>query len=199
MADEKRRLRNILTEARICLPAARARALSELVQQQLLALDYFEAAPSVVLYAAKGGEVCTEKIFHVALAKAKAVYFPRFNPSINELSLVLVEEPGALRPGAFGVLEPQGQEQADLSALNQGLICVPGVAFAHGGLRLGRGGGHYDRLLSRLAALAVATIGLAYSFQFLDYLPEGPDDQRVNLVVTEFSVHHGRPLNLRHG
>jgi 5-formyltetrahydrofolate cyclo-ligase len=195
MADEKQLLRKILRETRACLPASRARVLSDCVQQRLLALDCFTSAPAVVLYSAKDGEVSTEGIFAVALAEAKTVYFPRVDPLLKTLCLVPVADPLMLKPGAFDLLEPQGREQADLSELNHGLVCVPGVAFAQGGIRLGRGGGHYDRLLAELGS-AATTVGLAYSFQFLDHLPEGPGDQRVNLIVTEFSVHRGRPVNL---
>jgi 5-formyltetrahydrofolate cyclo-ligase len=195
MADEKQRLRKILEQTRASLSPARACELSDCIQQRLVGLSCFIQAPAVALYSAKDGEVITDTIFSIALAAAKRVYFPRLDRSLNTLSLVPVAERSALKPGAFGILEPQGPELGDLTALKQGLVCVPGVAFAQGGIRLGRGGGHYDRLLAELGTTAT-TIGLAYSFQFLSHLPEGAEDHRVDMVVTEFSVHRGKRANL---
>jgi 5-formyltetrahydrofolate cyclo-ligase len=196
MADEKQRLRKILKETRAGLSESRARALSDCVQQRVLALECFHNAPAVALYAAQNGEVRTDRLFNAALAAAKTVYFPRVDSSLNRLSLVAVTDVAALKPGAFGLLEPEGRELTELDKLSDGLICVPGVAFATGGQRLGRGAGFYDRLLAELSS-NVVSIGLAYSFQLVDHLPEGPGDRRTDLVATEFSVHRCRSADPR--
>lgn len=65
-----------------------------------------------------------------------------------------------------------------------GLILVPGLAFTRSGLRLGRGGGFYDRYLARLPASAVR-IGVCFDGQLRETLPEEAHDQRVNAVATE--------------
>ena len=70
------------------------------------------------------------------------------------------------------------------AALADAIICVPGVAFGLKGQRLGRGGGHYDRFIAALPDEAV-TIGLAYSFQLLDRIPEESFDQRLKCIITE--------------
>jgi 5-formyltetrahydrofolate cyclo-ligase len=50
-----------------------------------------------------------------------------------------------------------------------------------GGLRLGRGGGSYDRALARVGA-AVPTVALIYDHELLDEVPAAPHDQRVSMV-----------------
>lgn len=187
MADEKKYLRQILTESRARLLSARAAALSKQVQERLLESDFYRSSRCVVLYAEKDNEVATERIFADALASGRRVLFPRVIPEYG-LSLVRVCDRDDLSPGTFGLLEPTGSEIVPPAELGRALICVPGVAFSLEGQRLGRGGGYYDRLLAETGSQAV-TAGLAYSFQVLDRLPESPDDRRLQLIVTESGVY----------
>jgi 5-formyltetrahydrofolate cyclo-ligase len=64
---------------------------------------------------------------------------------------------------------------------------VPGVLFARNGARLGRGGGHYDRLLAR-AAPGALRIGICYADRLRDALPVDPHDAFVDIIVTELEV-----------
>jgi 5-formyltetrahydrofolate cyclo-ligase len=64
------------------------------------------------------------------------------------------------------------------------VVVVPGLAFTADGRRLGQGGGHYDRFLTRLRADCL-TVGAAYAEQLVDDLPTEPHDVRVDLVVTD--------------
>ncbi len=66
------------------------------------------------------------------------------------------------------------------------LILVPGLAFTADGMRLGRGGGYYDRLLERLPP-HTRTIGVCFATQLVAALPTEPHDRRVQRVVTESS------------
>ncbi|HXN85576.1 MAG TPA: 5-formyltetrahydrofolate cyclo-ligase, partial [Candidatus Binataceae bacterium] len=75
----------------------------------------------------------------------------------------------------------------DLSSMPRSIVVVPGLAFSVHGARLGRGGGHYDRLLSSFPH--AIKVGLAYSFQLLDYLPQSGSDQQLNFVVTESAIY----------
>jgi 5-formyltetrahydrofolate cyclo-ligase len=188
VADEKKYLRQILTESRTRLLSERAVALSKRVQERLLVSDFYRSSRCIVLYAEMDNEVATEQIFADALASGRRVVFPRVIPEYRGLALVRVCSRDELRPGTFGLLEPTGSEIVPPANLGRALICVPGVAFSLEGKRLGRGGGYYDRLLAATGPEAVAA-GLAYSFQMLDRLPESPDDRRLQLIVTESGVY----------
>ncbi len=188
MADEKKYIRQILTESRARLLSERAAAFSMQVQKRLLESDFYRISRCIVLYAEKDNEVRTEQIFADALASGRRVLFPRVIPEYRGLSLVRVCGRDELRPGTFGLLEPTGSEIVPPAELGRALICVPGVAFSLEGQRLGRGGGYYDRLLAATGSEAL-TAGLAYSFQVLDRLPESPDDRRLQLIVTESGVY----------
>ena len=66
-------------------------------------------------------------------------------------------------------------------------VLVPGLAFDRLGRRLGRGGGHYDRLLPRLPA-ACLRIGVCFQGQLRDTVPAEAWDQGVDAVATEAGV-----------
>ena len=57
------------------------------------------------------------------------------------------EGPGSLGPGPHGLLEPTGPRLGPSAVADAGLVVVPALAVDHRGVRLGRGGGHYDRTL----------------------------------------------------
>lgn len=69
------------------------------------------------------------------------------------------------------------------------ILIVPLVAFTPRAMRLGYGGGFYDRTLEGLRARGpVTAIGFAYSAQQAEHLPLEPTDQPLDMIVTEAGV-----------
>ena len=64
------------------------------------------------------------------------------------------------------------------------VVVVPGDA--PGGLRLGYGGGFYDRTLAALPG--VPTLGVAFACQRMEVVPAGPHDAPLDAVATEAGV-----------
>lgn len=188
VADDRQSLREIFAHSREALDRSLAERLGALIQRRLIESDCYRQAHGILLYAADSREVATAAILADALACGKAVYYPRLTAKRTRIEVVALRDRDALRPGAYGILEPPGEAIAKPGELDRILICVPGLAFSLAGDRLGRGGGHYDRLLAELALPAI-TIGLAYSFQLLDELPTKPHDRRLDFIVTESALH----------
>ena len=72
------------------------------------------------------------------------------------------------------------------------LIITPGVAFDHiTGIRLGLGGGHYDRTLKLCAqrSWTLHAFGVGFNFQQRDDLPREPWDVPLDGLVTERGIH----------
>lgn len=70
--------------------------------------------------------------------------------------------------------------------LEPDLVITPLLAFQTDGVRLGQGGGYYDRALEALRARKrVFVLGLAYSGQRTENLPHEPHDQRLDAILTE--------------
>lgn len=189
VADEKKDLRAIMIACRAALSAGRAAAWSQSVEGTVLASDFYRDASGVVLYAALGNEVSTDRILTDALASGRAVFYPRLDPAKGMIVARRIHDRADFVRGAYGIAEPPASAAPlDRKEFAKVLVCVPGVAFGVEGQRLGRGGGHYDRFIGRLGCEAIS-VGLAYSFQLLDRIPETGLDRRLNFIVTESVVH----------
>ncbi|HMD05274.1 MAG TPA: 5-formyltetrahydrofolate cyclo-ligase [Candidatus Binatus sp.] len=189
VADEKKNLRAIMIACREALDRERAAAWSEIVERQVIASEFYRDASAVVLYKAHRNEVSTDRIFADALASGRAVFYPRVDSATGMIVARRISDRAELTPGAFGILEPPASaEVLNSKSFAKVLVCVPGVAVGPEGQRLGRGGGHYDRFIGQFGGEAIS-VGLAYSFQLLDRIPESGLDRRLNFIVTESAVH----------
>jgi 5-formyltetrahydrofolate cyclo-ligase len=79
-------------------------------------------------------------------------------------------------PGADAVLGPEAV--ADVA-----VVIVPGLAVSHDGIRLGRGGGSYDRALARVGP-DVPVVALLRDGEFGLPVPAEPHDRPVTGVIT---------------
>jgi 5-formyltetrahydrofolate cyclo-ligase len=191
MADHKHRLRKVMRNCRNALPSEQARELSRRVQTTALELECYRAAAAVLLYAAVGNEVATSLIFDDARSANRPVYYPVAAPGSSALDFRSVNSPEDLRQGHFGVPQPCGGERFEPGRAAPAVVFVPGLAFSLRGERLGRGGGFYDRFLASTGP-GVTAVGLAYSFQVLEGLPQEPWDRRLDYVVTERALRDAR-------
>ncbi len=91
----------------------------------------------------------------------------------------------ALEDGIYGTRHPL----AEAEEVRPVCLLVPLLAFDRQGVRLGYGGGFYDRTLAALrAAGPVVAVGVAYAGQEVDALPAEPHDERLDWVITEKEV-----------
>jgi 5-formyltetrahydrofolate cyclo-ligase len=100
-----------------------------------------------------------------------------------DLDLDWVAYAGSLVPGPFGLREPVGSRLGPDAVASASLVIVPAVAVDRRGVRLGRGGGSYDRALARLGPGALIVAAL-YDGEFVSALPFDEHDVRVHAVVT---------------
>jgi len=94
----------------------------------------------------------------------------------------------ALVAGRFGLREPGGGRLGVDAVLGVSLIVVPAVAVARDGIRLGRGGGSYDRVLARVAG-TVPALAVVDDEEVVDRLPAEPHDRPVAGYITPGGVH----------
>ena len=87
---------------------------------------------------------------------------------------------------AYDIPKPKGTEEF----LPQMLI-VPCLGFGPGGVRLGYGGGFFDRTLRALTPRPV-TVGVSYTHGFLPLLRSEPDDLPLDALLTEDGVMYER-------
>jgi 5-formyltetrahydrofolate cyclo-ligase len=90
---------------------------------------------------------------------------------------------GRLTPGRYGLMEPLGPRLGATAVGTADVVVVPALAVARDGVRLGRGGGYYDRALQHARADAVV-VALVFDDEFVDELPAEEHDRRVTAVIT---------------
>lgn len=84
----------------------------------------------------------------------------------------------------FGYLQPpKDAPQVALDSIEA--VLLPGLAYDGRGVRLGYGGGFYDRLLPDYAGL---TVGVVWSALLVPELPSEAHDIRVGWVATELGI-----------
>jgi 5-formyltetrahydrofolate cyclo-ligase len=88
----------------------------------------------------------------------------------------------SLEAGVFGTLQPSARRET----LEPEALLVPLLACDKDGWRLGYGGGFYDRTLAGLRAKRkVTAVGVAFNAQLIPDVPHGPDDQRLDWLLTD--------------
>lgn len=80
---------------------------------------------------------------------------------------------------AYGIPKPK-----DTPVFQPTLLLVPCVGYGPGGVRLGYGGGFYDRTLATIEPRPV-TVGLAYSHGFVPWLEAEAHDVPLDAIVTD--------------
>jgi 5-formyltetrahydrofolate cyclo-ligase len=90
---------------------------------------------------------------------------------------------GRLGPNRFGQLEPLGPRLGATAIGTADVVVVPALSVARDGVRLGRGGGYYDRALRHVRPGA-ALVAVVFDDEFVDELPAERHDVLVSAVVT---------------
>jgi 5-formyltetrahydrofolate cyclo-ligase len=89
----------------------------------------------------------------------------------------------SLRVGRFGLYEPVGPRLGCVVIATAVLVLVPALAVDLHGVRLGRGGGYYDRTLP-LAAPDTPLVAIVRDDEVVASLPVQPHDVRVSAALT---------------
>lgn len=77
----------------------------------------------------------------------------------------------------------------DAQTVQPDVVLLPLLGFDASGMRLGRGGGYYDRTLASLRARRdIIACGVAFHMQMVDKCPSAPHDQALDAVMTENGV-----------
>lgn len=181
----KKRIRNDLIKKRNVLSPLQVAEKSALIINRLLALDEYQNARRIMVYLDCRNEVRTGELVIRAMADGKSVAVPVTDTANIVLTPSLViNYPGDLHPGPWGIPEPKPQAVRPLDPAALDVVITPGVAFDLSGCRIGYGYGYYDRFLRRTGE-GTLYIGLAYEFQVLPVVFPGPHDIPVHMVLTE--------------
>jgi len=180
-------LRKKFLAARSALGPVEHLVLDGAVAARLMSLEAFASADTVVGYASDGNEPNVRSVLENARIIGKKIALVRYDKvkkAYDPVEISSFQED--LEVGKFGLLEPKADLQPAVLS-EKSLWLVPAVAFDKTGMRLGRGGGFYDRMLAEYPGKKV---GVFYQCQYSeDALPCAEHDQKLTMAVTEDKVY----------
>jgi 5-formyltetrahydrofolate cyclo-ligase len=159
-----------------------ARAIAE----QLVGTPEVRRAATVAAYVSVGTEPGTGPLLEELRELGRRVILPVLLPD-NDLDWAVYEGPGELVRAGRGLLEPAGRRLGVDAVATADVVLTPGLAVDRTGMRLGRGGGSYDRVLGRVP-VGTFTCALLYDGELLDEVPAESHDRRVTAVVTPTGI-----------
>lgn len=143
---------------------------------RVLETEAYQRAETFYGYLPFNQEVRLLPLLRQALAEGKAVALPKcYGP---EMRFILMTDLSRVQVSPSGVPEPI--DDFPVANDERALVLVPGLAFDARGLRIGYGGGYYDRFLAREPHHP--TIALCYDFQLLPRLETEDHDLPVDTV-----------------
>ena len=171
-------LRNQLLAARKSLsPEDRAQAAAA-VQAALKDLVRAQSPTMIAAYVPLGPEPGGADLPEIL---GDRLILPVLRPD-NDLDWVRYEGTDTLRPGPRGLREPTGPRLGVDAVTEATLLIVPALAVDISGVRMGRGGGSYDRVLARVGR--AYSVALLHDGELLPTVPAEPHDRRVHAVIT---------------
>jgi 5-formyltetrahydrofolate cyclo-ligase len=181
VAGEKAALRRRLLADRARLGPDERAAAGRALRDAILDLPQAQMAGTIAAYYSLASEPDTHGLVYALWKRGGYVLLPVLRPDAD-LDWASYEGPGSLRPGPRGLAEPSEPSRGPDAVARADLVVVPALAVDRGGVRLGRGGGSYDRALARVGP-GIPTIALLYDGELLDQVPAAGHDQRVRLVA----------------
>ena len=138
-------------------------------------------AQRVALYVSKGLEPRTGALIDWLLANHHEVLLPILYAD-NDLGWGIAPGAADLVPGRLGLFEPPVDLGSDAIATADLVIC-PALAVARNGVRLGRGGGSYDHVLTRVSP-GTPIWAAVYDSEIVASLPADSHDHLVDAALT---------------
>jgi len=186
MSAAKLALRDQLVTARGRVPLPVLSDHARAVAEHLMAAPELRRAATVAAYVSVGREPGTGPLLAGLAAAGKRVILPLLQPD-DDLDWAVYRGPDSLVRARRGLLEPVGTPLGPYAIGTADCVIVPGLAVDRTGLRLGRGGGSYDRALGRVPVGTFTCVVLQAS-EVRDEVPADAHDRRVTAVVTEDGV-----------
>ncbi|MGW3957467.1 5-formyltetrahydrofolate cyclo-ligase [Streptomyces sp. NPDC004752] len=191
--SDKRTLRRELLTVRNRLTADDVAEAGAALAERALELPELARARTVAAYVSVESEPGTPTLLDALHARGVRVLLPALLPD-HDLDWGAYAGQGSLarvrHGGRMALFEPAGDRLGPDAVTTADAVLLPGLAVDARGMRLGRGGGSYDRVLARLerADAHPALVVLLYDTEVVERLPAQAHDRPVHAVVTPSGV-----------
>ncbi|MEO8557570.1 MAG: 5-formyltetrahydrofolate cyclo-ligase [Rhodospirillales bacterium] len=185
IADAKRALRERMRRARAGVSAEERERAARLMRPTFAKAVELPANAIVAGYLASGSELNATPLMTALEEQGVTLALPVVGERGHKLVFRAWKSGDALTPNRYDIGEPMD----DKPEVTPTHLLVPLLAFDDHGYRLGYGGGYYDRTLAALRkASKIQAVGLAFHAQRLGFVPRGPGDEPLDMVLTERNV-----------
>ncbi|MDE7326816.1 MAG: hypothetical protein K2N63_11145, partial [Lachnospiraceae bacterium] len=133
--ETKDAIRNRIREQRRTLRQEERDGVADAIEKELLSMKEFMDCKFFFAYLSHGTEIPTRAMILAAQEAGKIIAAPKVT-GCNRMEFYPVESLESLRPGAFGILEPEGGEVLTPD-MGKTFLLLPGLAFTRRGERLG--------------------------------------------------------------
>lgn len=174
---DKQALRKQIREQKRAMTEEQIVSKSEKLGELFLASEAYRQAKTIYGYFPYNQEVRTVAMLEQAIADGKRVAVPKCYG--EEMRFIYLDDLSKVEKGYCGIPEPV--EDGPVADDKTALVLMPGLAFTKEGLRMGYGGGFYDKFLA--AEPEHPTLALCYDFQMVEHIPTEDYDIPVNTVL----------------
>lgn len=174
---DKQALRKQIREQKRAMTEEQIVSKSEKLGELFLASEAYRQAKTIYGYLPYNQEVRTVAMLEQAIADGKRVAVPKCYG--EEMRFIYLDDLSKVEKGYCGIPEPV--EDGPVADDKTALVLMPGLAFTKEGLRMGYGGGFYDKFLA--AEPEHPTLALCYDFQMVEHIPTEDYDIPVNTVL----------------
>ena len=188
----KTALRDQVQAARKRRPLEAAAGFAASVADVALTWEPVRSAATVAAYVSVGSEPGTGLLLDALAAAGKRVLLPVVLPGLD-LDWAVYTGRSGLAPAVRGLLEPTAPRLGREAIAQADVVLVPGTGVSPGGVRLGQGGGCYDRALPRIPPGTPVAVVL-YDDEVGIAVPAEPHDVRVGFALTASGVRVLGPL-----
>ncbi len=183
VAEQKKQLRGELLRLRRETPRQQKQAIDRQICQHVINSPEYRQAQTIFAYWSTDEEIDTHAILADARQRGKRICVPKCLKGHRMIARQICSETD-LTEQTFGIPEP-GEQCSEIAPEEIDLCLVPALACDASGIRLGYGGGFYDRFLPQTAACRMV---LCAQERFLQQVPAEQHDMHCDCVVTENEV-----------
>lgn len=183
-AQTKKELRKYSLMMRRNMPDEDKKSASKEILNKLLNLDAVKNASCVMCYVSFDSEPDTHALIDRLCADGKNLCVPLCDTKSSDMVACKIESFSSLRPGAYGILEPDAAVEQNPENID--CIIIPGSVFGRNFHRIGYGKGYYDKFLPRTKN--AVKIGLCYDLFLKDKVDAENFDAVLDIIVTEKEV-----------
>lgn len=191
VTQAKTALRSRIRETRAELDVRALVSAGRALCDVLLNTSEIATAGRVAAYVSVGPEPGTGQLLEALSDRGTDVLLPVLLPDLD-LDWAPYTGPAGLVTATRGLLEPVGARLGTDAIASVDAVLVPGLAVDRDGVRLGQGGGCYDRALARVTGGSFTCVVL-HDGEVLDMpLPRAPHDVPVMAAATPSGLHRLR-------